>query len=244
VIDRAILALKPAPLTSVFSVSCAREIAVDVTSWLGFVSVALFVTFTPGPAVLMAISNSLSVGPRRAMVGSLGNAIGLLAVSAATTAGLGALLSTSAQAFLVVKLLGACYLIWLGIKQWRQGARMSMVSGDAAAAAGAEVAGLSRQALFLRGVMVALTNPKAILFFTALFPQFMNHPETALRDFLVLTVTFSSCAVLAHAFYVLLARALRRGLASPSRVKLMNRSFGACFVALGVSLIGWRGRTQ
>ena len=181
----------------------------DVTSWLGFVSVALFVTFTPGPAVLMAISNSLSVGPRRAMVGSLGNAIGLLAVSAATTAGLGA--------------------------------RMSMANGDAAAA---EVAGLSRRALFLRGIMVALTNPKAILFFTALFPQFMNHPESALRDFVVLTVTFSSCAVLAHAFYVLLARALRRGLASPTRVKLMNRTFGACFVALGVSLIGWRGRTQ
>jgi len=216
---------------------------VDLSSWLGFVSVALFVTFTPGPAVLMAISNSLSVGPRRAMVGSIGNATGLLAVSAATTAGLGVLLSTSAQAFLVVKLLGACYLIWLGIKQWRQGARMSMAAGDAAAAA-AEVAGLSRRALFLRGVMVALTNPKAILFFTALFPQFMNHPETALRDFVVLTVTFAACAVLAHAFYVVLARALRRGLASPTRVKLMNRTFGACFVALGVSLIGWRGRTQ
>lgn len=215
----------------------------DLSSWLGFVSVALFVTFTPGPAVLMAISNSLSVGPRRAMVGSIGNATGLLAVSAATTAGLGVLLSTSAQAFLVVKLLGACYLIWLGIKQWRQGARMSMAAGDAAAAA-AEVAGLSRRALFLRGVMVALTNPKAILFFTALFPQFMNHPETALRDFVVLTVTFAACAVLAHAFYVVLARALRRGLASPTRVKLMNRTFGACFVALGVSLIGWRGRTQ
>ncbi len=213
----------------------------DLSSWLGFVSVALFVTFTPGPAVLMAISNSLSVGPRRAMVGSIGNATGLLAVSAATTAGLGVLLSTSAQAFLVVKLLGACYLIWLGIKQWRQGARMAVAAGDAAAA---EVAGLSRRALFLRGVMVALTNPKAILFFTALFPQFMNHPETALRDFVVLTVTFAACAVLAHAFYVVLARALRRGLASPTRVKLMNRTFGACFVALGVSLIGWRGRTQ
>lgn len=212
----------------------------DVTSWLGFVSVALFVTFTPGPAVLMAISNSLSVGPRRAMVGSIGNAIGLLAVSAATTAGLGVLLSTSAKAFLVVKLLGACYLVWLGIKQWRQGSRMAVIAdGDAA-----ETAGLSRRALFLRGVMVALTNPKAILFFTALFPQFMNHPETALRDFVVLTVTFSACAVLAHAFYVVLARALRRGLASPTRVKLMNRTFGACFVALGVSLIGWRGRTQ
>ncbi|RZI61699.1 MAG: LysE family translocator [Rubrivivax sp.] len=213
----------------------------DVTSWLGFVSVALFVTFTPGPGVLMAISNSLSVGPRRAMVGSLGNATGLLAVSAATAVGLGVLLSTSSMAFLVVKLLGACYLIWLGIKQWRQGARMSMASGDAAAA---EAAGLTRRALFSRGVMVALTNPKAILFFSALFPQFMNHPETALRDFVVLTLTFSSCAVLAHLFYVVLARALRRGLASPTRVRFMNRTFGACFVALGVSLIGWRGRTQ
>ncbi|OWQ85702.1 lysine transporter LysE [Roseateles aquatilis] len=212
----------------------------DWTSWIGFVGVALFVTFTPGPAVLMAISNSLSVGPRLAMVGSLGNAVGLLAVSAATTAGLGVLLRTSAQAFLVVKLLGACYLIYLGVKQWRQGDQgLSIASGEPAASA-API--LSRRALFGRGIVVALTNPKAILFFAALFPQFMNHPESAARDFAVLTVTFSGCAVLAHAFYVVLARALRRGLSSSRRVRALNRIFGACFVGLGVSLLGWRGR--
>ena len=88
------------------------------SNWLVFCGVTLLVAFTPGPAVLLAVSNSMSVGPRRAMISSLGNATGLFMVSAAAMAGLGVVLSTSAYAFMLLKLAGAAYLIYLGIKQW------------------------------------------------------------------------------------------------------------------------------
>jgi len=90
-----------------------------LSNWLLFCGVALVVTFTPGPGVLLAISNSLAVGPRRAMVSSLGNAAGLIVISCVAMAGMGVVLAASALAFIALKVTGAAYLIYLGIKQWR-----------------------------------------------------------------------------------------------------------------------------
>jgi threonine/homoserine/homoserine lactone efflux protein len=187
--------------------------------------------------VLLAVSNSISVGPARAMISSTGNAIGLLIVSAAATAGLGVVLQTSAIAFLVLKLLGAGYLVYLGVRQWRHGgALFADPSGPQARA------GTPAWRLFGNGLTVALTNPKAILFFTALFPQFMKGGEGAMEQFALLTVTFAGCAVVAHAFYVLLARSVKGRLADPRRARLLNRVFGGSFVVLGVSLLGLRSK--
>ena len=208
-----------------------------LSDWLAFLFVSLFVTFTPGPAVLLAVSNSLSVGPARAMISSLGNAVGLLLVSTAATAGLGVVLQTSATAFLVLKLLGAGYLVYLGIRQWRSGGAMFAEPSGAQARAGA-----STWKLFGNGLTVALTNPKAILFFTALFPQFMHAGAGAAQQFVMLTVTFAGCAVFAHAVYVLLARSVKGRLAEPRRARLLNRVFGGSFVVLGVSLLGLRSK--
>jgi len=208
-----------------------------LSDWLAFVLVSLFVTFTPGPAVLLAVSNSLGVGPARAMISSLGNAVGLLLVSTAATAGLGVVLQTSATAFLVLKLLGAGYLVYLGIRQWRSGGAMFAEPSGAQARASTPA-----WRLFGNGLTVALTNPKAILFFTALFPQFMHAGAGAAQQFIVLTVTFAGCAVFAHAVYVLLARSVKGRLAEPRRARLLNRLFGGSFVLLGVSLLGLRSK--
>lgn len=211
-----------------------------VSDWLAFLLVSLFVTFTPGPAVLLAVSNSLSVGPGRAMISSVGNAVGLLLVSTAATAGLGVVLQTSATAFLVLKLLGAGYLVYLGIRQWRSGGAMFAEPSGAQARVSTPTWPAWR--LFGNGLTVALTNPKAILFFTALFPQFMHAGAGAMQQFVVLTVTFAGCAVFAHAVYVLLARSVKGRLAEPRRARLLNRLFGGSFVLLGVSLLGLRSK--
>jgi threonine/homoserine/homoserine lactone efflux protein len=208
-----------------------------LSDWFAFLFVSLFVTFTPGPAVLLAVSNSLSVGPARAMISSLGNAVGLLLVSTAATAGLGVVLQTSATAFLVLKLLGAGYLVYLGIRQWRSGGAMFAEPSGAQARASTPA-----WRLFGNGLTVALTNPKAILFFTALFPQFMHAGAGAAQQFVMLTVTFAGCAVFAHAVYVLLARGVKGRLAEPRRARLLNRVFGGSFVVLGVSLLGLRSK--
>ena len=208
-----------------------------LSDWFAFLFVSLFVTFTPGPAVLLAVSNSLSVGPARAMISSLGNAVGLLLVSTAATAGLGVVLQTSATAFLALKLLGAGYLVYLGIRQWRSGGAMFAEASGAQARASTPA-----WRLFGNGLTVALTNPKAILFFTALFPQFMHAGTGAAQQFVMLTVTFAGCAVFAHAVYVLLARGVKGRLAEPRRARLLNRVFGGSFVVLGVSLLGLRSK--
>ena len=209
---------------------------VSINDWLSFTFIALLVTLTPGPAVIMSLSNSVSHGPWRAMIGSLGNAIGLLIIASATSAGLGALLIASATAFLVLKVAGASYLIYLGVKQWRSRNR----AFDNVQAASCE--SLSAWKLFSKGFSVAITNPKAILFFAAFLPQFIQGGDSSMTYLAVLIFTFAGCSIVAHLFYALLAQTLKGYLSSPGRAKVLNRLFGVSFIGLGVSLLTIRGK--
>ena len=207
-----------------------------LSNWLVFCGVALLTTFTPGPAVLLAISNTVAKGPRRALICSLGNACGLFLVSEIATAGMGVVLAASATAFTILKLAGAAYLIYLGVRQWRNRASsFSTVKPATTASAGWK--------LFAQGITVALTNPKGILFFSALFPQFLVREAPLLEQFLVLTTTFSLCAMFSHTCYALLAHKLRNQFAHPWRIRLFNRISGGLFVLLGVGLLRLQHRT-
>lgn len=202
------------------------------SNWLVFCGVALLVTFTPGPAVLMAISNAVAIGPRRALICSLGNATGLLVVSGVAMTGMGVILATSATAFMVVKLAGAGYLIYLGIRQWRR--RTDVFSSIPVTAGSTQH---SAQRLFGQGMAVALTNPKAILFFSALFPQFLVPEAPIVTQFTLLTLTFAACAIFSHLVYILLAGSLKNLLGGNPRSRLFNRLTGGAFVLLGLSLL-------
>ena len=210
----------------------------NLSNWLIFCGVSLLVTLTPGPAVLLAISNAVTVGPRRAMISSLGNAAGLFMVSAVAMAGMGVVLATSATAFMLLKLAGAAYLVYLGVRQWRS---KGNAFEDIQAANPSDRRGSSWR-LFGHGVTVALTNPKGILFFSALFPQFLFHDAPMLPQFVVLTATFAACAVFSHGAYVLLARVMKRHFANPVRARWFNRVSGAAFVLLGLSLLRLRNK--
>ncbi len=207
-----------------------------LTNWLVFCGVALLTTFTPGPAVLLAISNSVSNGPRSALVCSLGNVFGLFIVSGIAMAGMGVVLATSAMAFTALKVMGALYLIYLGYKQWNS--RASMFSSANQTLAG------SPWQLFGKGIVLALTNPKAILFFSALLPQFLTPDLPLVEQFVVLTTSFSACAILSHTFYALLAHTLRRQFDNPTRVRVFNRVSGGIFCCLGVGLLRLQHRAS
>ena len=163
------------------------------------------------------------------MICALGNAFGLILLAAIATAGMSILLSTSAIAFGVLKPLGAAYLIYLGIRQWRRHP-MTLLSARPAKTGKGWV-------LFAQGVTVALTNPKALLFFSALFPQFLVSSAPLGEQFLILTLTFSLCSLAAHASYTLLTHRLQHLLASPRRMTIFNRVTGGLFVALGLGLL-------
>ena len=139
----------------------------DTSTWLIFLAVAFVAIASPGPAILLAISNSLTHGFKSVIISSLGNIAGLFILSSAAIFGLGAILKTSTSLFLIIKIIGAAYLIYLGIKQWRS-------KTDLFAGTSSNKKQRTRKRLFIEGFLIAVTNPKAVLFFTALFPQFIN----------------------------------------------------------------------
>ena len=208
-----------------------------LSTWLLFLSVSLAAAFSPGPGVLMAISTASTQGAGRALYSSLGNALGVFIVATTAVAGLGLVLKTSALAFGALKVAGAAYLIYLGIKTWRQ-ASAAPVQADASAPSAAAAVQSSRLSTFRSGLLVAVSNPKAILFFTAVFPQFMPPDHVDPMRFLLLTSTFTACTLLSHFFYVACASWMKRKVRhSAARARFTKRTTGALFIGMGGALL-------
>ena len=203
----------------------------DLYRWLLFTALCLAATYSPGPGVLLAVSNALTHGPRQALISSTGNTLGIFIVAAATVSGLGLLLHTSALAFTLLKVAGAAYLIYLGLRQWRS-------RGNAfASSATPSAAGIGPARLFLNGLMVALSNPKSVLFFSAVFPQFMPEHATGVEPFVLLTSTFAACAVVSHLSYVALAGRVSGWFRPLRRARALNRTLGGAFIGMGLGVI-------
>ena len=206
----------------------------ELSTWLLYVTVALVNIASPGPAILLAMSNSVSVGLRRTVLSSLGNVCGVCIVSGLAMLGLGALLKTSSLLFGALKLAGAAYLVWLGIRQWRAKASVFARRDDPGLAA------RSNRQLFTQGLLLALTNPKAILFFTALFPQFLSAQHPLLPQFAIMTGSFMVLSFCSLMSYAALARSAGGWLADGRRARVFNRVAGGTFMLLGVGMLRLR----
>jgi homoserine/homoserine lactone efflux protein len=192
-----------------------------------FLLVAMTTVLSPGPGVVMTLTNALRHGFRGSFGGILGISAGALAVATLSATGLGVLLATSAAAFRVMKYVGAAYLIYLGVRLWRAPVT-PIVAGPAAPA------GFGRR--FLEGLSLQLTNPKAIFFFLSVFPQFLDHARPVAPQFL-LVLTYSTLVVVIHSGYALGAQRARRWLGSERGGRTMNRVGGATFVFFGAALV-------
>ncbi|HJV00518.1 MAG TPA: LysE family translocator, partial [Burkholderiaceae bacterium] len=195
---------------------------------------SLLTTFSPGPGVLLAIANCATLGPRMALCSSFGNALGILVVATLSVTMVGVLFKTSTTAFLLLQLAGGAYLILLG---WRQCGKR----GFGAAVPGQSTPTVSTDAqggwqTLRQGLLVALTNPKSLMFFIALFPRFMGGGDGGSLRFMLLTATFAACAMLSHLTYIALARPVLRFMASERRARLFNGATGLLLIALGVSM--------
>ncbi len=204
----------------------------DLSTWLFFISIALVTTFSPGPAVLLAVTNSLNYGLRATFYSTLGNELGLLVIASLAVLGLGAVLITSTTLFLIIKTIGAVYLIYLGIRQWRSNNKL--FSADTPQShTQTQSNGLS----FLQGFLVATTNPKAILFFTALFPQFITLDKPLALQFSILIATFTFLSAMALMGYGFLAQRSKQWFSKRNFTSLFNRVFGGLFIAMGIGLL-------
>jgi threonine/homoserine/homoserine lactone efflux protein len=196
--------------------------------YLLFLTVATLTVLSPGPGVLMTLTNALRYGLRGTIGGILGIAFGALLVAGISATTLGAVLAASALAFTVLKLAGAAYLIYLGARLWRS-PPMHVQS-----AAQAHQASFKRR--FLEGLSLQLTNPKAIFFFLSVFPQFIEGEAGFVRQFALLVLTYAALVVVIHTGYALFAHQARAWLTSERGGRTVNRLGGATFMCFGVAL--------
>lgn len=194
-----------------------------LSTWLLYVAAVLVLTMTPGPSVLMCISTSVQHGPRRALAASIGSTTAIACIMLLSMLGLGAVLAKSEVLFSALKWLGAGYLAYLGVTSL-----LSKTSNLAVPNAAPTELGV--QALFVRGILVGASNPKALLFFGALFPQFIEPSSPQLGQFLILGVTFVFFELFWLAIYAFTAARARQWLQRPRRAALFNRVTGVVFI--------------
>lgn len=200
-----------------------------ITNLWAFMAAGLLLNLTPGPDTFYILGRSTAQGSRVGLLSALGIGLGSLGHTLLAAFGLSALLATSAMAFLAVKLLGAGYLLWLGVKMLRRPG--GSVAGDAARLEVARPAKILREAF-----LTNLFNPKVALFFLAFLPQFVKPGATAV-SFVILGLTFVAtgfawCAVLA-----LLSARLGDWLRRKGVAQRLDQLCGGLFILLGINLL-------
>lgn len=200
-------------------------------AWFIYLMLVIVATLSPGPAVLFIMSNATMHGWQKAIFIAFGNIVGLLFLGIIAVTGLGVILQTSEYIFNIIKYIGAVYLIYLGIKLILQkNSNINNIQDKISTKR------ISSKKVFLQAFAVAISNPKAIVFLTALFPQFINIEETLIPQFSMLIGTLMFFSFLFLMMYALLAHKAKNWLNKPNRMKVMNRTSGSIFIGLGVLL--------
>lgn len=201
------------------------------STWLLYVAAVVVLTVTPGPTVLMCVSTAVQFGPRKAMLATLGSTTAIVGLMVLSALGLGSVLATSESLFNALKWLGAAYLAYLGVRA------LLAPAADIRLADGSVAAG---RRLFVQGFLVGASNPKALLFFGALFPQFLDPLAPQLPQFLVLGSTFVFFELGWLTVYALSAARAQHWLQQPRRARQFNRLTGVVFLLAAGLLAGAR----
>ncbi|MFM9848387.1 MAG: LysE family translocator [Hyphomicrobiaceae bacterium] len=208
--------------------------SMELGSFLLFLSLASLIAISPGPGILYVMARTLAGGRAEGIASSIGTGVGGMAHVIAGAFGVSALVMASAQAFTLLKMAGAAYLIWLGIKTMRQ-ARVAVTVGDVAPAG-------SRKA-FRDGIVVEVFNPKTAAFFLAFIPQFVDPDRGAVAlQFVVLGCLSVMLNTLVDIVIAYGAAAVRNGIASrPRLLRRLREGSGVLLFGLGFSL-AWARR--
>ncbi len=201
-----------------------------LTTWITFVIAGTIIAISPGSGAVLSMSHGLAYGVRKASGTVLGLQLGLLLVFAIAGAGVGSLLLASEFAFNVVKVIGALYLMYLGVSQWR--ARVD-VPADAAAAPALPP---SLQKRVLTGFLTNATNPKGIIFMVAVLPQFISQHAPLLPQLAILGATMVTIDTVVMHGYALLASSMQRFFRDAGALKKQNRFFGGILMLMGGAL--------
>lgn len=201
--------------------------------WLAYFAAAWVIAVSPGSGAVLSMTHGLAYGVRNASATIVGLQLGLSVVLLVAGVGVGAVLVASATAFTVVKVLGAAYLIGLGIQQWR--APVTVATDAHPGTSGVPGLPSVRQRIAL-GFLTNVTNPKGIVFMVAVLPQFIDPARPLWLQLLILLVTSIGVDLIVMHGYAFLASRAKRWLATARARRMQNRVFGGVLMAMGASL--------
>ncbi|WP_434559635.1 LysE family translocator [Pseudomonas sp. R1-6] len=194
-------------------------------TWLLYLLTCCGIAVAPGPNALLALTHGAIHGTRKTLFTIAGGVLGFSVVLSLCALGLGALIQASATWFTALKIVGGLYLIWLGFGLWRS----PPVSLDATS-----IEGFRRWSLFRQGLVSAISNPKALLLFTAFIPPFLDPHRNIIVQTLTIALTYAVVEFIVEYFVASAAHRVRPWLARTGR--RFNKVCGGFFVAFGVSL--------
>lgn len=197
-----------------------------VEIWGAFVLASAVLLAMPGPTVMLVVSAAVARGRSSGWATVPGVALGDLTAMTVSLAGAGAVLAASATLFTALKLAGAAYLVWLGVRLWRTPA--------ARTAPGAIAAPREGWRMFRAAYVVTALNPKSIVFFVAFVPQFMDPAAPFLPQSAILVATFVALAAVNTALWALMAGEMRRRLGRPEVARLVQRAAGGLLIGAGL----------
>lgn len=195
-------------------------------TWLTFALACSALLAIPGPTVTFVVSYVLGNGRKSAWATVPGVVLGDFTAMTASLLGAGIVLQTSTTLFTVLKMFGAAYLVWLGVKLWRSKPEFVENSKKPSKASGLS--------MFWNTFVITSLNPKGIVFFIAFLPQFVNPELAPLSQFVIMEVTFLTLAAINIILWILLAGRLREQFRRPSTLKLVNRIGGSFLIGAGL----------
>ena len=199
--------------------------------WLAFALASAILVAIPGPTVLLVISYALGHGRKSAAATVAGVALGDFTAMTASMLGLGAFLAASATLFTALKLIGAVYLVYMGVKLWRAPVALPGVAPPTETNA---------RRIFAHAYVVTALNPKSIVFFIAFLPQFFATGRPVVPQMIIFEATFLVLATLNAAIYGIAASAARRTIRKPGVQRAVNRVGGSFLIGAGLLAATWR----
>lgn len=196
----------------------------SIETWLAFFVACWIISLSPGAGAIASMSSGLNYGFARGYWTALGLQLGLVVQIAVVAAGVGAVLAASALAFTLIKWFGVLYLLYLAWRQWRA-PTVQVDETQAPRALGQPLA------LVFRGLLINVSNPKAVVFMLAVLPQFLDVSRPLLSQYLIMGLTMITVDLIVMAGYTGLAARVLRLLRSPRQQRLLNRTFAGLFAA-------------
>lgn len=200
--------------------------------WSLYATAVLLLCLTPGPNSLLAVTNGVRFGVGKTLFSTLGCAAGLTLLIGASLTGFGVIIAASETVFYVIKWLGACYLIYLGVTLIRSRGGFADAVGK-----GRPAESRSRFYLFGQGLWIIIMNPKVVIFFAAFLPQFYDPGYGLLLQFLVMAGTFVGIEVVIELLLATMANKVVAHMSNGAVMRVFNRATGSVFVLAGAYLL-------